>query len=165
LAKWKEAYYREKLELRADEAPPLDALRLSYCEGLAWVLQYYYRGVCSWGWYYPYHYAPTASDLIGPALLDIAARLEFTLGEPFAPFEQLLAVLPAGALRELLCALRGQECGNAALTMCPSSAVCSVLAAAAGAAPAAHAGRLEARPSCARGRSAEMCDLISCIVA
>jgi 5'-3' exonuclease len=114
LAKWKEAYYREKLELRADEPPPLDALRLSYCEGLAWVLQYYYRGVCSWGWYYPYHYAPTASDLIGPALLDIAARLEFTLGEPFAPFEQLLAVLPAGACaaaRVHVCCCEGKSVG------------------------------------------------------
>ena len=98
LAKWKETYYREKLELKAGEPPPLDRLRLSYCEGLAWVLQYYYRGVCSWGWYYPFHYAPTASDLVGPGLIDAASKIGFTLGAPFAPFEQLLAVLPSGAL-------------------------------------------------------------------
>jgi 5'-3' exoribonuclease 1 len=97
LASWKEAYYREKLELKAGQPAPLDELRRAYCEGLAWVLQYYYRGVASWGWYYPFHYAPTASDLVGPQLAAVAASLTFKQGEPFKPFEQLLAVLPAAS--------------------------------------------------------------------
>lgn len=58
--------------------------------GLVWVLIYYHKGCGSWTWYYPYLYAPLASDLVN--LKDI--KINFVRGVPFTPLLQLLSVLP-----------------------------------------------------------------------
>lgn len=94
---YKRTYYMTKMgvdvvsdEFLADQAK-------CYVEGLQWILHYYYHGVQSWSWYYPYHYAPFLSDIKNVSEL----KLTFDLEKPFMPFQQLLAVLPA-ASKELL---------------------------------------------------------------
>ena len=93
---WKERYYSLKLEA-SDEAERRSISR-SYIEGVMWVLEYYYRGVVSWVWYYPHHYAPMASELTNlPEFSDIT----FVRGKPFLPFQQLLGVLPTASAKLL----------------------------------------------------------------
>mmetsp|Transcript_22035 Transcript_22035/g.86639 ORF Transcript_22035/g.86639 Transcript_22035/m.86639 type:complete len:1581 (+) Transcript_22035:131-4873(+) len=87
---WRNVYYMNKFQRPIEDADYFGQLKYTYMEGLAWVLRYYYDGCVSWGWFYPYHYAPLASDLRNLT----GYSFKFELGEPFRPFQQLLSVLP-----------------------------------------------------------------------
>jgi len=89
---WRKNYYQKKMNIDIHNSEEMDALRLSFVEALIWMYNYYYHQCISWKWYYPYHYTPIASDLIN--LEELSKKVEFTLGTPFYPFEQLLGVLP-----------------------------------------------------------------------
>uniref|UniRef100_A0A182Y8Z1 5'-3' exoribonuclease 1 n=1 Tax=Anopheles stephensi TaxID=30069 RepID=A0A182Y8Z1_ANOST len=94
---YKRNYYMTKMgyadfteEVRAEQTE-------CYIRALQWTLHYYYRGVVSWSWYYPHHYAPFISDVDNFADL----KLEFEMARPFLPFQQLLSVLPAASKQHL----------------------------------------------------------------
>ena len=93
---WKEAMtvYNDEIIAYNEYLDALDLefeqIKQYYIEGISWVFEYYYNGCVSWGWFYPFHYAPFASDLT--ELTSI--KVNFTKGKPFQPFEQLLSVLP-----------------------------------------------------------------------
>lgn len=94
---WKKRYYSEKFKKESLDPNFKKKLTLSYVKGLCWVLLYYYQGCPSWSWFYPYHYAPCASDL-----KDFSnAVIKFDLGKPYKPLQQLMAVLPP-ASKQLL---------------------------------------------------------------
>ena len=88
---YKEHYYKVKFGMAPENAAAEKTkLMTAYLEGLAWVLTYYHNGCGSWTWYYPYLYAPLATDLQNlPSL-----PLTFDEGTPFTPLLQLLSVLP-----------------------------------------------------------------------
>ena len=61
------------------------------------VLLYYYDGCPSWSWFYPFHYAPCASDLINVDQI----KIQFELSKPFHPVDQLMGVQPAAGAHML----------------------------------------------------------------
>ncbi|KAF9926111.1 5'-3' exoribonuclease 1 [Linnemannia zychae] len=95
LQQWKKDYYMDKLEI--EHEADVRKMIFKYVEGLQWVLYYYYRGVASWAWFYPYHYAPKISDLVN---LD-TVNISFELGAPFKPYEQLMGVLPEASKKHI----------------------------------------------------------------
>lgn len=71
------------------------------------VLRYYYRGVPSWCWFFPFHYSPTATDLAstlaprpGKPTGSYAAE-EFPFAAPLDPISQLMGVFPAASSHSL----------------------------------------------------------------
>lgn len=106
---YKDRYYRTKFHLETEEEVQQMRREVihAYLEGISWVLLYYFQGCPSWQWFYPYHYAPFASDFFD--LRDVVAEkpIKFDLGEPFRPYEQLMAVLPAASGHTLPEVFRG----------------------------------------------------------
>lgn len=87
---WKNKYYEDKFGWGLDNHEEMRKLSENYVQGLQWVLYYYYRGVASWPWFYRYHYSPMISDV----KKGLKADLNFKLGQPFFPYQQLMGVLP-----------------------------------------------------------------------
>ncbi|KAK7178692.1 5 -3 exoribonuclease 2 [Paraphaeosphaeria sporulosa] len=92
---YEERYYSQKFKVEPDDIEFRRKVARSYTEGLCWVLAYYFQGCQSWTWYFPYHYAPFASDFVGIA--DMDPHKLFNKGKPFHTYEQLMGVLPAAS--------------------------------------------------------------------
>ncbi|CAN9507338.1 unnamed protein product [Ophioblennius macclurei] len=91
---WKQRYYKTKFDVDVSDDDFRKKVVKSYVEGLCWVLRYYYQGCASWKWYFPFHYAPFASDF--KDIKDMFSEFE-TNTKPFKPLEQLMGVFPAAS--------------------------------------------------------------------
>jgi len=86
---YKKSYYEEKFHVDPTDMQ-IASISFEYILALQWICHYYYNGIQSWRWFYPYHYAPFISDLKNIEEM----KLKYKLSSPLLPFEQLLAVLP-----------------------------------------------------------------------
>ncbi|CAK1547505.1 unnamed protein product [Leptosia nina] len=91
---FKERYYESKFEVDRSNMEFRYRVALQYVRGLCWVLRYYYQGCASWKWYFPYHYAPFASDFVN--ICGLSTKFEKGT-KPFRPLEQLMGVFPAAS--------------------------------------------------------------------
>lgn len=98
-AGYRERYYKRKFNAETPEEMQKiqKEVARAYLEGISWVLLYYYQGCPSWQWYYPYHYAPFAADFTDVRDIVGEEGIKFETGQPFNPYEQLMAVLPAAS--------------------------------------------------------------------
>ena len=90
---FKERYYQQKFHVDPKDKKFRIRVANEYAVGLQWVMKYYFQGCPSWNWYFPYHYAPFASDFTNVSDLVVT----FDLGAPFNPLEQLMGVFPAAS--------------------------------------------------------------------
>ncbi|GFR62384.1 5'-3' exoribonuclease 2 [Elysia marginata] len=95
---WKDRYYQSKFDVNAGDIEFRHNVARHYVRGLCWVLRYYYQGCASWKWYFPYHYAPFASDFVN--IGDLPNDFEKNTA-PFKPLEQLMSVFPAASKKHL----------------------------------------------------------------
>ncbi|RCN29866.1 phage uncharacterized protein [Ancylostoma caninum] len=87
-----------KFDVGAEDVDFRRKVAWAYVEGLCWVLKYYYQGCVSWDWYFPYHYAPFASDF------DTVSQFKPDFSrptKPFKPLQQLMSVFPAASKQHL----------------------------------------------------------------
>lgn len=89
---WHEKYYRNKYWVSGDDNRIIPVICYKYVEGICWVMKYYFQGCASWSWYYPFHYAPFATDIYRWVKKDFV--FSFDKGKPFTQFAQLMSVLP-----------------------------------------------------------------------
>ncbi|XP_052699520.1 5'-3' exoribonuclease 2-like [Crassostrea angulata] len=95
---WKDRYYSSKFGVDGSDQEFRRTVANHYVRGLCWVLRYYYQGCASWKWYFPYHYAPFASDFVNIGQLSNSFEKQTV---PFRPLEQLMGVFPAASKKHL----------------------------------------------------------------
>lgn len=94
----KSMYYKTKLKFNpSTKVEQLNAMLSSYIQGLHYVYQYYFGGLPSWEWYYPYYYAPLVADLTAYISFMNSTKQSlqpFNKSAPYEPFKQLMCILP-----------------------------------------------------------------------
>ena len=96
---YRKEYYTKKLKLQYDDTDPrilekeIKCVCEEYITGLVFVLRYYFKGIPTYSWYYPCHYAPLITDLAKYAK-EINFDVDFKVDKPLNVYESLFGILP-----------------------------------------------------------------------
>lgn len=94
---YRERYYEYYFHVKPDEIDEFSSKMVEYyLTGLKWVTLYYFDTCPSWNYYYPYEHPPFIYDIYNYVKdkKNIFNKIQFDIGEPLQPYEQLLCVLP-----------------------------------------------------------------------
>lgn len=104
---WNEKYYQFYFNINKENMEEYINFKMNivknYFESLLFTLKYYFQGCPSWNWHYKYRTSPLIGDVfyaLDNNLIDIN-NLNFQLGKPYTPFQQLMLILPP-QMNELL---------------------------------------------------------------
>jgi len=93
---YKYRYYETYIGVSIYQQEIIDKMCKEYCDGLKWVIDYYFNECKSWEWQYRYSHGPFISDInmyIKNRNIDIN-KIEFKQDKPIDIYIQLLSILP-----------------------------------------------------------------------
>ena len=108
---YRDRYYTLKFatELKSKTYSKLDTLvkrvDMEYFRALSWIQHYYYGGIASWTWFYPFHYAPMVSDLAKMKVPNVSSQDLWPIdkrGGPLTPLTQLSLLMPRNSARGVI---------------------------------------------------------------
>lgn len=98
--KWSDEYYKYYFNISKDNIEEFNTFKINivqnYLESLMFTLKYYLQGCPSWQWHYKYRVSPLLHDVyyvLDNNLINMN-NINFELGEPYTPFQQLMLILP-----------------------------------------------------------------------
>lgn len=80
-------YYQKKFDFV--EKTKIKNIVSEYYRGLQWIMEYYFQGLKSWSWFYPFYYAPRIEELV---FYEYDEQEVFQQDLPLKPFEQQLTI-------------------------------------------------------------------------
>ncbi len=97
---WSEQYYNYYYNISKTNGEEYNKVKMqivkNYLESLMFTLKYYFQGCPSWSWHYKYRTSPLLSDVYYALENNVVSMndIEFVLGTPYTPFQQLMLILP-----------------------------------------------------------------------
>ena len=93
MKEWKPRYFDHYFKIKEKDIEKFSKdMVYHYYNGLKWVTEYYFDKCPSWNWYFPYDHPPFLED-ISKYKINFK-EINFKLGTPLLPYQQLLCILP-----------------------------------------------------------------------